>query len=77
MNNLRFADDVIIIATSEKQITDMIQDVHRESEKVGLKINTSISVIIRYGLHNVTIEKNLPPIQCKEKTICHSRIKCI
>ena len=38
----------------------MIRDVHRESEKVGPKINTSP--------HNM-IQKDLPTIQCKEKTI--------
>ena len=44
INNLRFADDVIIIIiimTSAKQITDMIHDIHRESEKTVLKINTN------------------------------------
>ena len=44
--------------------------IHRESEKVGLKINANKSVIITNGPHiNIASQNDLPPIQCKEKTI--------
>ena len=44
----------------------MIRDVHRESEKEGLKRNTNKSVIITNGPHmKITIQKDLQPIQCK------------
>ena len=44
--------------------------IHRESEKVGLKINANKSVIITNGPHiNIESQNDLPPIQCKEKTI--------
>ena len=48
----------------------MIHDIHRESEKVVIKINANKSVIITNGPYiNIAIQKDLPPIQCKEKTI--------
>ena len=48
----------------------MIQNIHRESEKLSLKINANKSIIITKGLHiSIAIHKDLPPIQCKEKTI--------
>ena len=39
INNLRYADDVILMAESEEQLKSLLMKVKEESEKVGLKIN--------------------------------------
>ena len=39
INNLRYADDVTLMAESEKEIKIFLMKVKEESEKVGLKLN--------------------------------------
>ena len=39
INNLRYADDTILTAESEKELKSLLMKVKEESEKVGLKIN--------------------------------------
>ena len=39
INNLRSADDTILMAESEKELQSLLMKVKEESEKVGLKIN--------------------------------------
>ena len=39
INNLRYADDTILIAESEEEIKSLLMKVKGESEKVGLKLN--------------------------------------
>ena len=41
LNHLKFADDIVLIATSWKDAEEMLEDLQCESEKVGLKINIS------------------------------------
>ena len=38
-NNLRYADDTIIMAESEEDLKSLLMKVKEESEKVGLKLN--------------------------------------
>ena len=38
-NNLRYADDTILMAESEKELKSLLMKVKEESEKVGLKLN--------------------------------------
>lgn len=40
-NNLRFADDIALIAANLNQLQTMISQLHQESGKVGLKMNLS------------------------------------
>ena len=37
INNLRYADDTILMAESEKELKNLLMKVKEESEKVGLK----------------------------------------
>ena len=37
--NLRYADDIIIMAESEEELKSLLMRVKQESEKVGLKLN--------------------------------------
>ena len=39
INNLRYADDTILMAESEEELKSLLIKVKEESEKVGLKIN--------------------------------------
>ena len=38
-NNLRYADNNILIAKSEEELKSLLMKVKEESEKVGLKLN--------------------------------------
>ena len=39
LNNLRYADDTILMAESEEELESLLMKVKEESEKVGLKLN--------------------------------------
>ena len=39
INNLRYADDIILMAKSEEELNSFLMKVKEESEKVGLKLN--------------------------------------
>ena len=39
INNLRYADDTIIMAESEEELKSLLMKVKQESEKVGLELN--------------------------------------
>ena len=39
INNLRYADDTILMAEREEDLKSLLMKVQEESEKVGLKLN--------------------------------------
>ena len=39
INNLRYADDTILMAESEEKVKSLLIEVKEESEKAGLKLN--------------------------------------
>ena len=39
INNLRYADDMTLMAESEEELKSLLMKVKEESEKVGLKLN--------------------------------------
>ena len=39
INNLRYEDDITLMAESEKELKSLLMKVKEESEKVGLKLN--------------------------------------
>ena len=39
LNNLRYADDITLMAESEEELKSLLMKVKEESEKVGLKLN--------------------------------------
>ena len=39
INNLRYADDTILMAEREEELKSLLMKVKEESEKVGLKLN--------------------------------------
>ena len=48
MNNLRYADDTILMAESEEELKSLLMKV-KESEKVDLKLNIQKTKIIVFG----------------------------
>ena len=49
INNLRYADDTIFMAESEKELKSLLMKVKEESENVGLKLNTQKPKIMASG----------------------------
>jgi len=41
INNLCFADDIILVAKTPKDLQQMLEDLHSISERIGLKMNKS------------------------------------
>ena len=39
INNLRYADDITLMAESKEELKNLLMNVKEESEKVGLKLN--------------------------------------
>ena len=49
INNLRYADDTILMAESKEELKSLLMKVKEESEKVGLKLNIQKTQIIASG----------------------------
>ena len=49
INNLRYADDITLMAESEEELKRLLMKVKEESEKVGLKLNIQKTKIIASG----------------------------
>ena len=49
INNLRYADDTILMAESEEELKSLLIKVKEKSEKVGLKLNIQNAKIMASG----------------------------
>ena len=49
INNLRYADDTILMAESEEELKSLLMKVKEKSEKVGLKLNIQKTKIMASG----------------------------
>ena len=49
ISNLRYADDIILIAESEEKINSLLMKVKEESEKAGLKLHIQKTKIMASG----------------------------
>ena len=49
INNLRYADDITLMAESEEELKSLLMQVKEESEKVGLKLNIQKTKIMASG----------------------------
>ena len=50
INNLRYADDIILMSESEEELKGLLMKVKEESKKVGLKLNIQKTKIMASGL---------------------------
>ena len=49
INNLRYVDDITVMAESEEELKSLLMKVEEESEKVGLKLNIQKTKIMASG----------------------------
>ena len=49
INNLRYADDSILMAESEEELKSLLMQVKEDSEKIGLKCNIQKTNIMASG----------------------------
>ena len=49
INNLRYADDITLMAESEEELKSLLMTVKEESEKAGLKLNIQKIKIMGFG----------------------------
>ena len=49
INNLRYADDITLVAESEEELKSLLMKVKEESKKVGLKLNIQKMKIMASG----------------------------
>ena len=49
INNLRYGDDITLMAESEEELKSLLMKVKEESEKVGLKLNIQKTKVMAYG----------------------------
>ena len=56
INNLRYADDTILVAESEEELKSLLMRVKEESEKVGLKINITKTNITLWHIQEEKVE---------------------
>ena len=49
INNLRYADDITLMAESEEELKSLLMTVKEESEKIGLKLNIQKTKIMASG----------------------------
>ena len=49
INNLRYADDISLMAESKEELKTLLMKVKEESEKVGLKLNIQKTKIMESG----------------------------
>ena len=61
INNLRYPDDTILMAETEKELKSLLMKVKEESEKVGLEFNIWETKIMASG--------PIPSCQIDEKTV--------
>ena len=50
INNLRYADDITLMAETEEKLKSLLMKVKEESEKVGLKLSIQNTKIMASGL---------------------------
>ena len=50
INNLRYANDITLMAESKEEIKSLLMKVREESQKVGLKLNIQKTKIMASGL---------------------------
>ena len=49
MNNLKYADDTILMVESEEELRSLLMKVKEESEKAGLNLNIQKTKIMAFG----------------------------
>ena len=74
INNLRYADDITLMAEREEELQSLLMKVKEESEKVGLKLNIQKTKIMASSLITSWQRdgNTRPPDLPLEKPVCRS-----
>ena len=70
VNNLRFADEIVWMAASEKALQNLLDLINRKGEKIGMEINcknTKCMVFSKHTDHKVTIHLNGQPLETVDR----------
>ena len=79
INNLRYAQDTILMAESEEELNGPLMRVNKESEKAGLKLNIQKMKIMASGpISSVQFSSvtQLCPTFCDPHELQHARPPC-
>ncbi len=68
LNNLRFADDVILISCSREELQQMANEFEKESKKAGLTMNISKTALLSTSKEEMVIKINGEEIRQVEET---------
>ena len=66
LTNLRFADDVLVLAISEEKLQKMLCDFKKSTEKVGLRIHPEKTKILR---NQSSLSSDTKKNECKSMTL--------
>ena len=73
INNLRYANDTILMAESEEELKSLLMKVKEESEKVGLMLNIQKTKIMASGpITSWEIDGETVSVQCSRSVVTHS-----
>ena len=50
INNLRYADNITLMAESEEELKSLLMKVKEESQKAGLKLNSTFKILRSWNL---------------------------
>ena len=56
LNNLRFADDIVLISSDVSELGEMLEQLNNAAKKVGLRMNLSKTKIISDTKTDIIIE---------------------
>ena len=64
-NNLRYADDMALLATTEGKLQELVNDVGKASERFGLSLNVKKTQVMVIGRHtsSINIMYNRAPLE--------------
>ena len=71
-NNLRYADDVALLATAEGNLQQLVNDVGKASERFGVSWNAKKTQVMVIGLHtcSINIMNHGAPLEQDKQFIC-------
>ena len=77
INNLRYADDITLIAESKEKLKSLLMRVKEESEKVGLKLNIQKTTIMASGsISSVQFSRSVVSNSLRPQESQHARPPC-
>ena len=77
INNLRYADDTILMAESKEDLKSLLMKVKEESEKVVLKLNIQKTKIMPSGpISSVQFSHSVLSDTLRPHGLQHARLRC-